>query len=39
MYSEALKNGKYLIIEGGHYLHNTNTEQIAEESAKFIAEL
>lgn len=39
MYSEALKNGKYLIIDGGHYLHNTNTEQIAEESAKFIAEL
>jgi pimeloyl-ACP methyl ester carboxylesterase len=38
-YSEKLHNGRYLIIDGGHYLHNTNTEQIAEESAEYIAEL
>lgn len=29
---------RYLIIDGGHDLHNTNTEQIAEESITFIAE-
>ncbi|MGN7416171.1 alpha/beta fold hydrolase [Paenibacillus sp. SAF-068] len=35
-YIESVKKGQYQILDGGHYIHNTNPEQITEESVQFI---
>lgn len=38
-YIESVKMGQYQILDGGHYIHNTDPDRIAEESMKFINEL
>ncbi|BCJ96507.1 alpha/beta hydrolase [Anaerocolumna cellulosilytica] len=37
-YLDDLENGKYVALEGHHYLHWTNSERIGEEVESFIAE-
>lgn len=38
-YVESVKNGRYLLLHNGHYVHDTDPDLIAEESIKFIGEL
>jgi len=37
-YLAGLENGKYIPLEGNHYLHWTNSERIGDEVESFIAE-
>lgn len=38
-YVESVKNGRYLLLHNGHYIHDADPDLIAEESIKFIEEL
>ncbi len=38
-YIESVKMGQYQVLDGGHYIHNTNPDRIAEESVQFINKL
>ncbi|MFD0712130.1 alpha/beta fold hydrolase [Paenibacillus sp. GCM10027626] len=35
-YADAVENGKYMILDSGHYIHDYEPEIIAEESVKYI---
>jgi len=35
-YTESARNGKYMVLNCGHYIHNYEPEIIAEESMKYI---
>ncbi|MFE6078919.1 alpha/beta fold hydrolase [Paenibacillus sp. NPDC057886] len=38
-YAESVKNGRYMLLHNGHYVHDADPDLIAEESIKFIEEL